>query len=146
MSLTRYRFRTHWALQAAPSTVFGTLVDLERYPEWWPDVRAVRRVDGDTADLLCRATLPFVLRLRLTRVEQDPQLGRLRVALSGDLAGSLTASVQPCDAGTQLYVTQDVMARTPLLRSLSLVGHPLLRANHAAMMRRGLCGLRRQLA
>ncbi|MEU6646971.1 SRPBCC family protein [Saccharomonospora sp. NPDC046836] len=146
MPLTRYRFRTDWTLSAPAHRVFAAVVDLGRYPVWWPDVRSVRQVDDDTAELVCRAMLPYALRLRMTRVEEEPHEGRLAVALTGDLEGSLRGRVLECGGGTRLEIAQDVVVRTPLLRTLSAVAHPVFRLNHAAMMRRGLRGLRAVLA
>ncbi|PXY19331.1 SRPBCC family protein [Prauserella muralis] len=146
MSLTRYRFRTTWTIGAPASVVFATVVDLAAYPRWWPDVRSVRRIDDDTAELVCRATLPFALTLRVRRMEQDAAAGRLGVTLSGDLEGSLTGRVLPNGHGTHLHIVQHVVAAKPLLRVFSPVAHPLFRANHAAMMRRGLRGLRAWLS
>ncbi|MFC4003094.1 SRPBCC family protein [Prauserella oleivorans] len=146
MPLTRYRFRTEWTLPAPAPRVFATVVDLATYPKWWPDVRSVRQVDDDTAELVCRATLPFALRLRMTRIEEDEHGGRLGVRLSGDLEGSLTGLLRPAGSGTRLRISQHVEVRRPLLRSLSPLAHPVFRINHAVMMRRGLHGLRAWLA
>lgn len=145
MSLTRYLFRTTWTLPVPAPAVFATLVDLGGYPEWWPDVRSVSRVDDDTAELTCRSNLPLKLTLCLTRVEENESAGRLAVALSGDLEGSLTGHVARNGRGTRLHITQHVVATKPLLRALSPVAHPVFRANHAMMMRRGLRGLRAHL-
>lgn len=145
MPLTRYRFHSSWTLGAPARAVFATLVDLAAYPEWWPDVRSVTRVDDDTAEVVCRSSLPFALTLRMTRLEENEAAGRLAVALSGDLEGSLTGRVRPNGDGTRLDITQHVEAGKPLLRALSPVAHPVFRANHAVMMRRGLRGLRSRL-
>ncbi|WP_020672000.1 SRPBCC family protein [Amycolatopsis nigrescens] len=137
MSQHRYRFRTDWQLRAPVSAVFAAAVDLANYPAWWPDVRAVRKVDEDTAELLCRSTLPYSLVLRMHRAEQDEPSGRLRVTLSGDLEGVLAGHVSARDGGTRLLITQEVVARKKLLRRLGPVARPLFEVNHTLMMRRG---------
>jgi uncharacterized protein YndB with AHSA1/START domain len=144
--LNIYRFRDTWFLSAPARTVFDAVVDLAGYPRWWPDVRSVSRIDDDTAELVCRAALPYQLVLRMRRAEQDAPSGRLRVQLAGDLEGSLAALVVRYPAGTRLDITQHVVATKPLLRHLSPLARPLFRANHALMMRRGQHGLRRFLA
>jgi len=141
-----YRFRDTWLLAAAPKLVFDTVVDLEKYPVWWSDVRSVSQVDGDTAELICRAALPYRLVLRMHRVEQDERAGRLRVKLTGDLEGFLAGLVLGSGEETRLEITQEVVARKPLLRRLDPLARPLFRANHALMMRRGRRGLRTHLA
>ncbi|GAB3474931.1 SRPBCC family protein [Amycolatopsis cihanbeyliensis] len=146
MSLVRYRFRTTWTIGAPPPIVFATLVDLGGYPSWWPNVRSVSRIDDETAELVCRSVLPFALTVHLTRVEENPGAGRLEVALAGDLEGMLSGLVHPHGAGTRLEIAQHVVARKRLLRWLSPLAHPVFRANHALMMRRGRHGLCTRLA
>jgi uncharacterized protein YndB with AHSA1/START domain len=140
--LNTYRFRDSWFIAAPVASVFDAVVDVGRYPRWWPDVRSVSRIDDDTAEMVCRATLPYRLVLRMSRAEEDAPAGRLRVHLAGDLEGSLAALVVGQPTGTRLDITQQVMATKPLLRRLSPMARPLFLANHALMMRRGQHGLR----
>lgn len=142
MPLNRYQFRTTWVVPSPSRTVFQALVDLAEYPTWWPDVRSVTKVDDETAELVCRADLPLALRLRMTRVEENEPEGRVAVALSGDLEGTLTGRLAAGGRGTLLEIRQQVVARKAVLRRLSPVAHPVFRLNHALMMRRGLRGLR----
>jgi hypothetical protein len=143
----RYRFRSSWLLPGtAPERVFGAVTDLAGYPRWWSDVRTVRRVDDDTAELVCRSRLPFRLVVQMHRDQQDERAGLMRVRLSGDLEGVLAGTVHAAGAGTLLEITQDVHARKALLRRLDTVARPLFRVNHALMMRRGHRGLSTYLA
>ncbi|WP_236796877.1 SRPBCC family protein [Amycolatopsis sp. GM8] len=144
--LNDYRFTDSWFLPAPGRAVFDAVADLENYPRWWPDVRSVRRIDEDTAELVCRSSLPYGLVIRMCREEQNEATGRLQVRLEGDLDGLLAASVLRHPAGTTLEITQQVEATKPLLRKLAPVARPLFRVNHALMMRRGLSGLRARLA
>jgi hypothetical protein len=138
----RYRFSSTWLLPGtAPERVFGAVTDLAGYPRWWSDVRTVRRVDDDTAELICRSRLPFRLVVRMHREHQDERAGLMRVRLSGDLDGVLAGAVRAAGAGTLLEITQDVQARNEVLRRFDAVARPLFRANHALMMRRGHRGL-----
>ncbi|HET9138365.1 polyketide cyclase [Actinophytocola sp.] len=147
MSLHEYRFRNVWSVETAAARLFGALVDLANYPAWWPDVRAVDRLDDDTAQVTCRALLPYALVFRLHRVEQDERAGRLRVGISGDLEGFCEGVVAPGSPGrATLAISQRVVVNKSLLRRLAPVARPLFRANHAVMMRRGQRGLRAYLA
>ena len=142
MTGARYRFRSSWLLPGtAPERVFGAVTDLAGYPRWWSDVRAVRRVDDDTAELICRSRLPFRLVVRMHRDHQDERAGLLRVRLSGDLDGVLAERSARRARARSCEITQDVQARKELLRRLDAVARPLFRANHALMMRRGHRGL-----
>ncbi|WP_344868432.1 SRPBCC family protein [Amycolatopsis ultiminotia] len=142
MAAAEYRFRSSWWLPAVPAArVFAAVVDLESYPRWWPDVRAVRQVDDDTAEVVCRSRLPYRLVIAMHREQQDQLAGRVRVRLSGDLDGILAGALHSVDGGTRLEITQHVRARKALLRRLDGVARPFFRVNHAWMMRRGHRGL-----
>jgi hypothetical protein len=141
-----YRFRNVWSVPADTARVFDTLVDLLNWPRWWPDVRAVHQLDDDTAELTCRAVLPYALTFRLHRAEQNAGTGLLRVDMTGDLDGYCEAVVSGNGHGSRLAVDQGVAVTRPLLRALAPVARPLLIANHAAMMRRGQRGLRAYLS
>jgi Polyketide cyclase / dehydrase and lipid transport len=146
VSLNDYRFRSLWSVRAAASRVFDVLVDLDRYPEWWPDIRSVTRVDDDTGEVVCRSVLPYALTFRLHRREEDPGRGLMRVDMTGDLEGYVQGVVsEHAAAGALLAISQRVVVTKPLLRVLAPVARPLFRANHALMMRRGQRGFRAYL-
>jgi hypothetical protein len=144
--LNDYRFRSLWSVRAATTHVFDALVDLTSYPAWWPDIRAVTRVDDDTAEVTCRSMLPYVLTFRLHRAEEDANNGRMRVDMTGDLEGYVEGVVtEHRTAGALLTISQRVVVTKPLLRALAPVARPLFRANHALMMWRGQRGFRAYL-
>lgn len=135
----RYRFTEAWEVPGAPERVAAALVDVEHYPTWWRQVRAVARIDDDHARVLCRSALPYTLDLVLERVCDD--LPELEVALAGDLRGwvrwRLTATPS---GGTRMELAQEVTVGG-LLAAASWPARPLLRWNHHRMMegcRRGL--------
>jgi hypothetical protein len=147
VSLNHYSFRYIWSVRAATGRVFDALVDLANYPAWWPDIRTVTRVDDDTAEVTCRALLPYALTFRLHRAEQDEGAGRMRVDMSGDLEGYVQGVVaEHRAAGALLAISQRVEVNKPLLRAFAPVARPLFRANHAVMMRRGQRGFRAYLS
>lgn len=125
--------------------VFQALDDLTSYPYWWPDVRSVHQLEQDTAQVRCRALLPYSLELRMHRVEEDVRTGRLRVDLTGDLEGYCACRIQRNGHATRVDVVQEVHLRKTPLRKAERLLAPLYRANHAAMMWRGERGLRAYL-
>ena len=141
-----YWFRNVWSVGAAAGRVFDALVDLTSWPKWWPDVRAVHQLDDDTAELMCRATLPYALTFRLCRAVQDDRSGRLRVDMTGDLEGYTNAVVAPHETGARVAIEQRVVVNKPMLRILAPVARPLFQVNHALMMRRGRHGLHAYLS
>jgi hypothetical protein len=138
-----YSFATSWVVPAAPGTVAEIVLDLEHYPDWWPQVRAVAKLGPDTARVLCRSTLPYTLELVLDAVSRD--LPEVAVDISGDLEGWVRWRLDPVDGGTRMDFRQQVTVRGALAAA-SYVARPLLSWNHHRMMRGCEQGLLRRLA
>ncbi|MFE7589317.1 SRPBCC family protein [Kitasatospora sp. NPDC057512] len=164
MDPNHYRFRGVWRLAAPVSAVYAALEDVRSYPLWWPEIREVRPTGEDSGDVVVRALLPYRLVIGLAAKRRDPAAGVLEVAMRGDLAGWSRFTVTPdlvggadgpggprgaCGpggAGSRVLFEEDTRPGKPLLRRLALPLHPLFRANHAVMMRRGRRGLAAYLA
>ena len=127
-----FSFRHQWSVQAPVDRVAEVLLDLEHYPEWWPQVIAVAKLDDDTARVLCRSRLPYTLDLVLSARERGPS--HLRVDLDGDLVGWSTFDLTPSGDGTRVGYRQQVALADPWLGRLARLGGPVLRWNHARMM------------
>ncbi len=144
-----YFFRDSWHVAASPERVRDVVIDLERYPLWWPQVVAVASLGPDDARVLCRSALPYTLDLVLHAVTRE--LPVLEVEVSGDLAGRIgfTVTEEPGRAGgaggARLDFAQEVVVSGPLAVA-SRVARPLLTWNHERMMRGCRQGLARRLA
>ena len=139
-----FSFDTTWSLDATVAAVRDVLVDLERYPEWWPQVRAVAKLGDDDAIVVCRAALPYALEPRLHAVSRE--LPTLRVDVAGDLVGSVawTLTEEP-GGGTRVEAHQEVELTT-VPAALVAVARPLLTWNHDRMMRGCALGLDARLS
>jgi hypothetical protein len=142
---TTYHFDSLWHLHAPRERVFAALADIEGYERWWPQVRKIRRIDADTGRMLIRSLLPYTLDLVLTRAAQDEPRGILRVDIDGDLQGWCAWQLTAEGPGTRARFSQEVEVTVPMLQRAPLAIRPLLRGNHAHMMRSGERGLRRHL-
>jgi len=138
-----YVFRDSWHVPARPEDVHATLLDVERYVEWWPQVVAVGYLGPTEGLVLCRSTLPYVLELVMREVCRDPD--RLEVAVSGDLEGTVRFGLSAEGSGTRLSLHQEVEVRG-FLALASRLGRPLLTWNHDRMMRGCVDGLTARLA
>ncbi|MFI5533193.1 SRPBCC family protein [Kitasatospora sp. NPDC051853] len=145
MDANHYRLTSAWALPAAPARVYAALRDVEHYPDWWPQIRTVRRLDDHTGELLIRSVLPYSLLLTAREQLQDEAAGLLAAELTGDLVGWSRWTVRPDGPGTRAVFEEEVRPAKPLMRRLAPVARPLFLANHAAMMRAGHRGLLRHL-
>lgn len=139
---TSFAFAGTWHVAAPRAEVHDLLVDLERYPEWWPQVVAVASLGPDDARVLCRSVLPYVLDLTLHAVDRSPST--LEVAVSGDLSGWVAFRLIEVDGGTRLEFSQEVTVGG-VLGVAAYVARPLLRWNHHRMMVGCIDGLRARL-
>ncbi len=140
-----YRFSSTFVLPAPRERVHATLVDLERYSEWWPQVRAVGKLDADNALVLCRSALPYDLELVLTAVSRDAHL--LEVGIDGPIRGWARFHLDDAGPGaTSLRFEQEVYAEAPMFVLASYAVKPLLTWNHHRMMRGLVSGLRQRVS
>ncbi|MFF1342124.1 SRPBCC family protein [Streptomyces sp. NPDC058290] len=146
----RYRFRSVWDLDAPPARVYAALEQTGDYPHWWPQVRAVERIDGHSGTLHIRSVLPYEIRTTATELLRDPRRGLLEAALHGDIEGwarwTVRARRGDGGRGTRALYEQEVEVRSPLLRRLAVPARPAFRLNHALMMRAGRRALAARLA
>lgn len=135
-------FDGRWWLAADPDRVQRVLVDLEHYPAWWPQVRAVAKVSDDDALVVCRSVLPYDLDLHLHAVHREPRL--LEIEMSGDLKGRARFALAEVDGGTRLDFAQEVVVGHAGLRAAARVLRPALVWNHQRMMASCVTGLARR--
>jgi hypothetical protein len=145
MDRNHYRFLSLWSLPAPPAAVYAALQRAEDYPRWWPQVRAVERLDDTTGVIRIRSVLPYDLTFTAREVRRDPAAGVLESAVRGDIDGWARWTVSAHGTGSLARYDQEVDVRRPLLRRLALPGRLAFRANHALMMRAGRRGLRAYL-
>jgi Polyketide cyclase / dehydrase and lipid transport len=138
-----YSFRVSWTVPFRLERVHAVLVDLERYPQWWPQVRAVVSLGEDDALVVARSVLPYSLDLVLHAERRDPT--HLETSLTGDLEGVVRWYLTDLGPETRMDFEQDVHVTGRLLRLASRAGRPLLRWNHERMMRGCLAGLQDRL-
>ena len=138
-----YAFTASWTTPASVDEIAEVVTDLEHYPEWWPQVRAVAKIDDDTARVLCRSALPYTLDLVLEAVSREAPL--LEVAVGGDLDGWVRWHLTETPDGTRTDFTQEVTVRGALALA-SYAARPLLTWNHHRMMAGCRDGLARRLS
>lgn len=143
MSAAQYTFTGTWIVAAGADRVRDVVVDLEQYPQWWPQIRAVASLGPNEARVLCRSSLPYTLDLVLRAITRDRPV--LEVEVAGDLDGWVRWRLIEVPEGTRMEFTQHVVVTGPLAWA-SRVARPVLRWNHDRMMAGCLTGLRARLA
>lgn len=137
-----YSFHTSCEVQAPVADVAAVLVDISRYPLWWPQMRAVARIDDDTARVLVRSTLPVTLDLVVRAMSTQAPV--LEVALDGTVRGWARWTLTATPHGTRCDYRQEV-SLTGGMGTLSALARPLLRWNHQRAMAGCERGLRDRL-
>ncbi|QCX28939.1 SRPBCC family protein [Nocardioides jishulii] len=145
MTATEHRFHEHrfhetWFVDASPIDVAAVLDDLAAYPTWWPEVVAVAALGGESARVLCRSRLPYVLDLVLIATTRSTE--RLQVEVDGDLVGWVRFDLSEERGGTRVEFQQEVRTYGWLGLASRLL-RPALHWNHHEMMRgcrEGLAG------
>ena len=145
-SPTFYRFRSEWNLDAARPRVFEALRKGENYDRWWPQIRKSTRLNDGRYELVARSFLPYDLSMILSESVIDEAAGILEANLVGDLEGFSRWTIREDGGRTLAVFEEEVVTHKALLNALAPVVKPLLRYNHAVMMRHGERGLRRYLA
>jgi len=87
----QYRFVTIWRLQAPIERVFAEIDAVDAWPEWWPNVRRVEKLEDGDADGIGAAfattfvgRLPYPLRFDLRVTRREPPR-----SVVGDATGEL---------------------------------------------------------
>ena len=122
--------------------MYLALEELRRYPDWWQEVRQVTQLDEETAEVRCRATLPYDLVFVSHQAVRDRDGGVLEATLVGNLDGFSRWTITAEGNGTLAVFDEKVVATKRLLQVLAPVARPVFRANHELMMRHGQRGLR----
>ncbi|MEV7390690.1 MULTISPECIES: SRPBCC family protein [unclassified Streptomyces] len=145
MDWTHYRFLSRWPLPFGTTAVFQALERVEDYPDWWPQVRSVTRLNDTTGVITIRSVLPYDMTFTARETRREPEAGVLEIEMSGDIRGWARWTVTADGAGTLARYEQVVDVEKPLLRRLAVPGRPFFRLNHRLMMRSGRRGLLRHL-
>ncbi|MFJ9707492.1 SRPBCC family protein [Streptomyces sp. NPDC101234] len=145
MDWTHYRFLSRWPLPFGTTAVFQALERVEGYPDWWPQVRSVTRLNDTTGVITIRSVLPYDMTFTARETRREPEAGVLEIEMSGDIRGWARWTVTADGAGTLARYEQVVEVEKPLLRRLAVPGRPFFRLNHLLMMRSGRRGLLRHL-
>ena len=148
----RFEYVTEWRLDAPIDAVWDALVDVESWPRWWPQVRAVDTLHhggandlGTVRRLRWGSRLPygFTLEVETTEVRAT---ARLRGRASGDMAGTGLWELERDGAATVVRYTWQLELHTRWMRLAAPLMAPVFRWNHEGVMRSGGLGLARHLA
>ena len=145
LSSREYVFVDEWDVAASREAVFDVLVDARTYPQWWRPVYIDVQAEGEPAvgkvsRQHFKGRLPYHLHTRSTIVRLErPHV--IEGDVDGDLRGRGVWTLTETARGTHVRFDWRVYADRRLLRLLTPVLRPALRANHAWAISRAIEGL-----
>jgi uncharacterized protein YndB with AHSA1/START domain len=140
-----YVFVDEWDVAAPRDAVFEALSDARSYPDWWRPVYIDVEAEGEPAigkesRQHFKGRLPYHLHTRSRIVRLEPP-HVVAGEVDGDLRGRGEWTLTETGAGTHVRFDWRVYADRRLLRVLTPVLRPALRANHAWAIARAREGL-----
>jgi len=148
---TEFVLVSHWRIAAPRERVWNVLNDPTGWPQWWPYVASVEKLEsGDAAGVGARyrfhwtSRLPYSLTIE-TRVVEVDKPNTIRAKASGELDGEGTWRLHDDGTGTTVEYTWRVAVTRAWMRLLAPLLRPAFAWNHNAVMAAGEAGLRRHL-
>jgi uncharacterized protein YndB with AHSA1/START domain len=140
-----YEFADEWDVAAPPEAVFAAIADAGTYPQWWKPVYIDVEADGPprvgaVSRQHFKGRLPYHLRTRSVVTALDAPRS-VTADVDGDLRGRGTWTLTATHAGTHVRFDWRVYADRKLLRLLTPILRPALRANHNWAIARASEGL-----
>ncbi len=128
------------AFSVSPEELWGAMVRVDAYREWWPWLRsfdAVTLVSGEVWAAVVQPPLPYRLRfdIRLDEVEA-PRVASAEV--SGDIEGTARLEIEPTSDGSELHFTSELAPTNAMLRAIAQLAQPVVRFGHEWVLDTGL--------
>jgi hypothetical protein len=145
--MAEYCFVTTWRIGKPIGPVWDAILDVERYPEWWPGVKRVERlgelgpgVVGARHAQTWRSVLPYDVRFTMRQVRVEPPV-LTEYHAEGDLDGLGRWRLK--EEGSETVVYYDWIVRTTKLwqNLMTPIARPVLAWNHDVVMGWGGRGL-----
>jgi hypothetical protein len=144
MPFNDYHFVTRWRVVSTSEEVYAVLDEATDLPRWWPSVYLtvkrlppeLERGPGNIYELRTKGWLPYTLRWRMRRTEDNPPHG-FSFDAWGDFVGRGEWTLK--QDGPTVDVTFDwrLRADKPLIKAMSWLFKRIFSANHRWAMRKG---------
>ncbi len=121
-----HRVTSRLVLPVPPDSVWAVVRDVGQLPSWWPDVKAVERLEQAEGKERWRETMSGDMRLVL-RLEDIAAPSGMRSVIedTGEpFGGEWIYAITPSGAGSVIEITEDGWVSNPVFRVVSrLIGH-----------------------
>ncbi|MGA9277508.1 hypothetical protein [Ilumatobacter sp.] len=114
------------------ATLWGALIRVDRYPEWWPWLREFEGtgfVEGDLWRCVVKPPLPYSLRFTVALVDVvDHDV--VRVQIDGDITGWAELTMVDRDVGCELRLISELSPASRPLRVVARCARPVAAFGH----------------
>ena len=107
-------------LAANPDRVWATIADVERQPEWLPEITQVERLADRDGKPSYREHFGQFAATTVVTVSEPPQRLVKEILPGGPFSGSWTWALEPEGEGTRLTITEQGTVENPLFRAMMI--------------------------
>lgn len=146
-----YHFTSNWQLKASRKAVWDVINNSTQWGEWWKSIRKAEEIYiGDSSSVgnirsyTIKSPVGYKLHfdLVLTKREADSVL---EGNVSGDLIGKGAWYFKEADSITSVTIKWDVAATIGWMNTFRFILSPILKWNHAEVMKKGAKGLAKKM-
>jgi hypothetical protein len=107
-------------LKQRPDTVYAIVRDVERYPEWWPDITRIDMLESRDSRVRFREHLrggPIII-----EIIEDAPPARMRSQIADPdqpFGGTWTFAIEATPTGARLIITEDGEIYNPFFRFMA---------------------------
>jgi Polyketide cyclase / dehydrase and lipid transport len=138
-----YVFADEWRVAADLELVWTVLRRLEEWPDWWPSVRSLTRLDSGTENgegavwrFVFQTRLPYNMSFDAEFVRVDP-LVAVEARVKGRVQGSGLWSLSDIAGGTLVRFDWLVTPQVGWMRAVAPLARGVFNWNHRALMSEG---------
>ncbi len=150
--MRRYKFVTHWLLNAAIDRVWHEIRDMDSWPEWWKYVKSVQLISdgyenepGGVRRIVWKTALPYDLTFDSVLVSIDHHK-RIEGKAFGELTGIGIWTFESTDEHTIVRYDWKVTTHKWWMNLVSPIARPVFKWNHDKVMHAGYEGIKQRLA
>jgi hypothetical protein len=148
--MAEYSFVTIWHLETPIQDVWDAIADVQRWPQWWSDVKTTQLEAGNESGIgrkwrfTFKSVLPYTLSFEMTVIRSEPLCLSEGLA-HGELEGIGRWELSQEGAITQVCYYWNVSTTKAWMEMLAPLLRPVFAWNHNVTMRHAGEGLARYL-
>ena len=148
---SKYKFITHWQIEAPLASVWDAIYNSMDWPNWWKGVNSVVEIKKNDSSgvngvrhYVWKSVLPYQLAFDMKLIEKEDMV-RLKGVAFGELDGMGEWHFQIIDGFVDIIYNWEVITTKKWMNSLAFILKPLFKLNHNVVMHWGAEGLAKKV-